>query len=183
MTVVVIAGRRIDADGTASPQFPLSSVPAVAAALDKLFQQVQVTTLVSSGACGVDLLAIQAAARLGARTRLILPFSPEQFKTASVTDRPGDWEVLYDTAVRRAAEMDDLVVLELPDNEQSFLDTNQRLIEEALNAAEEDMPQGVVVWNGARPDGVDVTADFARRALTANYVLHTLPIPLHQGGS
>lgn len=183
MTVVVIAGRRVDAHGALAPQFPLSSVPAVAAALAKFFQQVQVTTLVSSGACGVDLLAIQAAARLGARTRLVLPFSPEQFKKSSVTDRPGDWEGLFDAAVRRAAEMNDLVVLELPDNEQAFLDANQHLIDAALNAAGQDPPHGVVVWNGARPGGVDVTADLARRAIAADFILHTLPIPLHQGES
>lgn len=181
MTVVVVAGRRVDAPGASSPQFPLSSVPVVAAALADFLEQVQVTTLVSSGACGVDLLAIQAATRLGARTRLVLPFSAEQFKTTSVTDRPGDWEVLFDAAVHRAAQMDDLVVLDLPDIEQSFLDANQHLIDEAHHAAGGDAPYGIVVWNGARPDGVDVTADLARRAVAANFFLHTLPIPLHQG--
>lgn len=183
MTVVVIAGRRIDPKDTSSPQFPLSSVSSVTGSLETLFQQLKVTTLVSSGACGVDLLAIQVAVQLGARTRLVLPFSPEQFKTTSVTDRPGDWEVMYDAAVQRAAETEDLVVLDLPNDEQSFLDANQRLIDEALKASREGMPQGVVVWNGARPSGVDVTEDFVRRALMENFFLHTLPIPLYKGES
>lgn len=181
MTVVVVVGRRIDAPDAPAPQFPVSSVPVVAAAIHQLLQKVQVTTLVSSAACGVDLLAIRAATTLGARTRIVLPFSADRFKVTSVTDRPGSWETLYDRAIQRAAQAVDLVNLELPDNEQAYLDVNERLIDEALQVAGTGVPHAVIVWNGPRSGGLDVTAHLARCASTANFYLHTLPIPTERG--
>lgn len=173
---MIIAGRRVDAEDTAAPQFPLSCVPVVAASIVERLKALHVTTLVCSAACGVDLLAIQAAATLGARQRIVLPFAPERFKRTSVTDRPGNWDALYDPAIQRSAKTGDLIVLNLSEGERAYLDVNQRVVDEARQAAGSDGAHGVFVWDGARPAGLDVTADLARRAARADFVLHAIPI-------
>ena len=47
------------------------------------------TILVSSAACGADLIALSEARELGLGLRIILPFARDKFRISSVADRPG----------------------------------------------------------------------------------------------
>ena len=60
-----LAGRRVDTPHAQVARFPLSRVPAVRAAIKDALLQHQVGELVSSAACGADLLALSVAEELG----------------------------------------------------------------------------------------------------------------------
>ena len=74
--------------------------------------------LVCSVACGADLVALEAAERLGRRRRIVLPFAAERFRMTSVTDRPGDWGPMFDRMIAAADATDALFA----DQSQSILD-------------------------------------------------------------
>jgi len=101
-TVVALAGRRIDAPGADPPRFPPERVPAVRQRLVDMLAAERAAVLVCSAACGADLVALEAAERLGLRRRIVLPFAAERFRTTSVTDRPGDWGPLFDRMIAAA---------------------------------------------------------------------------------
>ena len=67
--------------------------------------------VVSSAACGADLLALEQAGGLGLRRRVVIPFDRERFRAGSVVDRPGDWGGLYDSILDAVGAQGDLVVL------------------------------------------------------------------------
>ena len=86
--VVALAGRRIDAPD-APIRFSPRSVESVRGLLRAYFTEGGASCLVSSAACGADLLALDVAGSLDMRRRVVLPYSPERFRETSVTDRKG----------------------------------------------------------------------------------------------
>lgn len=163
--VVTLAGRRVDAPG-APERFPLSRVVAVEERLSDLLLERQAGTIVCSGACGTDLVGLEAARELGLRRRLVLPFSPERFRETSVIDRPGDWGPTFDALVCEAREAEDLVVLESSgDDSADYLRANEIILDEALAlAGDVDHVLAVIVWEGQPRGEDDATYLFASRA-------------------
>jgi hypothetical protein len=165
--VMAVAGRRIDAPGADSPRFPSSHVGVVGERLRQLLLEHRPDVLVSSAACGADLVALAQAEGLGIRRRIVLPFSPERFRTSSVTDRPGDWGPVFDRLTREAISSSDLIVLEeeAPDDSASYESANRRIIDEALRLTPPGRdPMAVLVWEGASRGDDDLTAAFGREA-------------------
>src|SRR4029453_11245478 len=68
--------------------------------------------LVTSAACGADLLALSSAADLRLRRRVVLPFAPELFRHPSVTDRPVDWGPVFDETLLQLQAAGDLLILD-----------------------------------------------------------------------
>ena len=169
MTTVALAGRRIDAPG-AAVRFPLARVDAVADALGDYFRRHAVTHLVSSAACGADLVALSVAATAGvARRTVVLPFDVATFRQTSVTDRPGAWGPLYDRIVAEVAGEGGLVLLGLEAAAPGAYDTaTERILDVAATAAGVDAGavRACLVWEGATRGGGDhslALADGARR--------------------
>jgi hypothetical protein len=109
--IIAAAGRRIDAEDATSARFPLKNVALVQQRLDELFGREAATALVSSGACGADLVALTVAGARQMRRRMVLPFSRDEFRTSSVTDRPGDWGPVYDRVLAELDKTGDVVTL------------------------------------------------------------------------
>jgi hypothetical protein len=135
----------------------------------RLFEALQhpgISTLVSSAACGADLLALEVARTIGLRRRVILPFPPHRFCETSVTDRPGDWGPVFDDAVAEAERRGDLVVLGLgaAEADDAYRATNRRILDEAQVLAGGADVTAIVVWDGVRRGEVDMTADFLEEA-------------------
>jgi hypothetical protein len=169
LTVIAVAGRRIDADPDGE-RFPLRNAPLVRMRLGEAFDRHAARTLVVSAACGTDLLAIEAARARGMRFRIVLPFAAARFRETSVVDRPGDWGASFDVAIKEARGRDDLI--ELPDDlpeEEAYLAANERLIAETRSLAAHDLQTAlaVIATEGESHDSGDVTEDLARRARTA----------------
>jgi hypothetical protein len=174
VVVVALAGRRIDAPGSDSPRFPLDNVPTVRTRLTELMSVEHVTALVSSAACGADLVALEEADRLGLRRRIVLPFSPERFRKSSVVDRPGDWGPVFDRLIFTAERAEDLVVLRegVGDDNMAYAAANEAIIREAQLLADAGAPSrliAVVVWEGGARAGTDATEAFRQLASIAGF--------------
>jgi len=165
--IIALVGRRIDAPNTAAPVFPGSSIEPVHQRIRELFKAQNATAMVSSAACGADLIALQTAGELGIRRLVILPFAPERFRETSVVDRPGDWGPLFDRVIAEVQATGGLVDLDLPSgDDDSYIIANRAIIEESLDLSEStgEPIAAVLVWNGVSRGPGDVTNAFGDAA-------------------
>ena len=179
MLVIAFAGRRVDAPDATEPRLPPASADAVRERLRLLFAEHEADALVCAGACGADLLALDAAGALGMRRRLVLPFDRARFRAASVTDRADeltDWGALFDE-VADALPPEDVVVLDGEAvEEDAYAATNHAILDEAeALAGEAGAVRVVIAWEGApRGDG-DHTAAFATAAHARGLPVEEVP--------
>jgi hypothetical protein len=165
--IFALAGRRVDAPDASAARFPPENASLVASRIAELFAAKHATTLVCAAACGADLLALDAARRLGLACHIVLPYPKDRFRATSVTDRPGDWGALFDDAIARAEAAGALLELNLPEaDEASFLAGNRAILDRAsaLARAAAEPVEAVLVWNGQSRDELDVTAAFGEEA-------------------
>jgi hypothetical protein len=133
--------------------------------------------LVSSAACGADLIALEEAERLGLRRRIVLPFPAKRFRETSVTDRPGEWGPVFDRQIASAEAAGDLVVLDVQggDNDAAYAAANQAIIGEAesmARAASDSTPFRlvvVIVWEGSAKAGTDASGGLLTLAKQAGF--------------
>lgn len=160
--IVAAAGRRIDPDDAPVSRFPLESVEQTRQRIRETLVRRGATALVSSAACGADLLALSAAADLRLTRRVVLPFEPEQFRRTSVIDRPGDWAPLFDEMLRQLQASGDLIVLQERPGDAAYEAVGEAVLAEATRIARQngDRPVAMVIWDGRVRPGVDLTAQF-----------------------
>ena len=156
--VIALAGRRIDAPDAETPRFPAANEAAVRAKIESLFTGNDVQVLVSSAACGADLIAQETAMQLGVPRRIVLPFSIAEFREASVTDRPGNWGPRFDRVIHNAHVV--LLGFE-PDDDEAYRQTNIAILEEAASLGEST---ALIVWDGQSRGASDYTAHFRSEA-------------------
>jgi hypothetical protein len=165
--VIALAGRRIDPLDARTPRFPRENVPLVGQRLGELFEREAATALVSSAACGADLVALTVAGSRGMRRRVILPFDRDTFRATSVTDRPGDWGPVYDRVLAELDRTGDVVTLEghRPGIE-AYVATSHAILQHAAALARPSgaEPVAVLVWEGASRGDDDSTATFGDEA-------------------
>jgi hypothetical protein len=175
--IIALAGRRIDAPGTDPPRFPAKNEPVVRERIAGFLSSEHAEAIVCSAACGVDLIALEEAARLGLRRRIVLPFPPKRFRETSVTDRPGDWGPVFDRLVAEAEATADLVILDrvAGDDDAAYAAANQVIIREA-EALAKDTPDGIlhrrvllIVWEGVARSGTDASGGLQTLATQAGF--------------
>lgn len=174
---IALAGRRIDAAGAKKRSFPLQNVRRVAEALRNLLEVRRPAALVSSGACGADLLALHEAGKLGIRRRVVLPFSPEEFLETSVIDRPGEWRSIYERVIQEVGVSDDLVIVSSEaERDDAYLLVNIRILDEAaeLANASRGTVEAVLVWDGQSRGPGDFTDAFRQEAERRGYAVLTV---------
>jgi hypothetical protein len=167
MTVIALAGRRIDEPNAAIARFPLEHVGVVRDRVAAYFRAKQPSGLVCAAACGADLLALDTARHFDIARHVVLPFSPDLFRARSVVDRPGHWGDLFDRVIADARQAGTLRIEALkPVDANVFELANERILDRALALADErSQLRALIVWDGApRPRG-DVTLAFANSAL------------------
>jgi hypothetical protein len=166
--IVALAGRRDDPKDQKHPRF--SSAPAVVELVRRricdTLLTLQAKTLVSSAACGADLLALEEAGKLGMQRRVILPFDRDTFRSTSVIDRPGNWGPLYDAVIDEVQELGDLEITPTAFKDEAYVETNHRIIEEALALAKtvQQLVTAVRVWEGKSRGEGDLTGEFGSYA-------------------
>lgn len=172
--VVALAGRRIDAPDAQASRFPSGFTNSVKQKLIICLSSVNATHLVSSGACGADLLALEAAEELGIGKTMILPFDADTFRSTSVTDRPGDWGIVYDKLVRVLKKENQLMELKLSkEDSEVYLETNFRILDQAQKIAEQSKQEimALIVWEGKPKDADDTTYHFMQEAKKRNFIV------------
>ena len=177
---MVVGGRRIDAEGAETPRFPLERTGAVRSRIRELMLEYRPDWLVSSAACGSDLIAQEVAGELGVQRRVVLPFGPEEFRRRSVIDRPGDWGPSFDRLIRELESEGNVIDLQLePGAPAVYTRANQAILEQglALSGGITAVVLAVIVWEGRSRGSDDYTAAFAaaarRRGMTVTCVLTT----------
>jgi hypothetical protein len=176
--VIALAGRRVDAPGATPSRFPPENVDSVRDRILRLFEARKATALVCSGACGADLLALEAAERLQMRRRVVLPFSRDIFRRTSVVDRPGEWGTSYDRALDKVEDQNDLVVLGRAEQDSdAYVATNYAILDEAVSLGRKlDLRVvAVVVWDRQSRGPDDITEQFLNEA--ARRDIEVLPVP------
>jgi hypothetical protein len=90
--------------GREARRFPFEQVPKVERELHQLSEEIGISILVTSAACGANLVALKVAGAMNIPARIILPFSAARFKETSVLDRPrpGYWGELFGNAIAAA---------------------------------------------------------------------------------
>ena len=165
--IIALAGRRTDAADADTQRFPVENIELVRRRLRELFERERPEALVSSAACGADLIALDEAAALGIRRRVILPFDRRRFRETSVIDRPGVWGHLYDHVLDEVESNGDLITLSGDaDDALAYAVANSGILAEAsaLRRDPREAVVAVIVWNGA-PRGVDdLTKSFGDEA-------------------
>jgi hypothetical protein len=172
--VIALAGRRISDPGSEVIRFAWENVEKVRDSLRTFFASIRPKVLVSSGACGADLLALEVAGNMGILRSIVLPFDPAIFKTSSVTDRPGDWGPLFDKICHEVAQEEKIQVHGYAKNDDAkYLKTNVDILQRAEALAEKygvsKKLMAVIVWEGKPKGSDDATADFKSEALKRNF--------------
>jgi hypothetical protein len=191
MTVVALAGRRIDSEGATPTRFPLEQAENVKKQLRALFAELHPNMLFCSAACGADLLALEAAADLHIPATIVLPFNQTRFRATSVVDRPGDWGMRFDTVLRQVKASGHVRIIKpkAADDDEAYGLVTDEILREAQELAtahrvdyESDGEQkqlvAVVVWDGTSRGPTDLTDRFRRDALERNFSIYevcTLP--------
>jgi hypothetical protein len=172
--VIALAGRRTSDPGSKAIRFPLENVEKVRENLRKFFASIRPEVLVSSGACGADLLALEVAGSMGILRSMVLPFDPAIFKTTSVIDRPGEWGPLFDKICHEVAHEEKIQLQGYSKNDDAkYLKINIDILERAEALAEKygvsKRLMAVIVWEGKPKGSDDTTADFKSEALKRNF--------------
>jgi hypothetical protein len=175
--IVASAGRRVDAAGADSRRFPPENVPLVREAAASALSRLEATGVVTSAACGADLIVLDAARALAIPASIVLPFGSRSFRQTSVVDRPGDWGSLYDELIAAAETSGSLLTLNFdPHDAQAYMAANRVILERAAAAAAAPHPSVAArgIWDG-RPRGEgDVTMAFRTEAERKGFAVHEI---------
>ncbi len=164
-TITAIAGRRIDAEGARDKRFPPANENTVAHRITNMLLGTASTGIVSSAACGADILALECARDLGLCRRVVLPFSRERFRETSVSDRGELWGERFDAILAELGKSD-VIELGLDGNEdEAYAATNVKILDEAQKEARDRRPLAAIVWNGLVRGTSDLTEAFRQLAV------------------
>lgn len=100
--IVVFAGHLIDQAERPAPRFPAQMEPAVRDAIQKQVKKIAPGFGYASGACGSDILFLEAMLERGCEANVVLPFAKEQFIQDSVAFAGGDWLKRFESVLERA---------------------------------------------------------------------------------
>ncbi len=165
--VIALAGRRVDAPNAAVERFPEKNLDRVRDEIASFLVTTGAKALVCAAVCGADIIALEQAALLGLRRRIVLPYDRRAFKTSSVIDRPGDWGDRYDRIVAEVDALGDLIEYRHDqENDETYFATNNDILNQAaeLGAELETETAALVVWNGESRGADDVTGHFREEA-------------------
>ncbi len=164
--VVALSGRRIDETNTGESRFPLANVELVRSRIRSLLKSRHAVALVSSAACGADLIALSEAGALGLTRRIVLPSNRTSFKEGSVIDRPGNWGALYDQILDEVSADGNLIVMDPTSEGSAYSAAVLAILDEAGALANKlgTSSGAMVVWNGSPRTGQDISEEFRAEA-------------------
>jgi class 3 adenylate cyclase len=104
--VIAFAGHLIDTPGRKVPRFPPALEAAATAAIRERLTALDAGFGFSSGACGADIIFLEALRERNGETTIVLPYDADQFEQDSVAIVPGsDWSARYRRALASARDV------------------------------------------------------------------------------
>jgi hypothetical protein len=175
-TILAVSGRRIDSEGADQPGFPAGNEGLVALRIRDTMLSASAQVVVCSGACGVDILALETAEQLGLGRRLVLPFSREKFRATSVADRGEDWGRRFDVILQQLPDEHIIELKQPQSNHQAYAAAISEILDQAegLASAAGQRALAMVVWNGFSRGPTDWTDQF--RKLAVDRKLEVIPV-------
>ncbi len=159
--IVLVSGHMVDHPDRPVPRFPHEEVPRVTAEIRSALEDWHVgpgTTVITGGARGADIIALEQAHQLGAEAIIYLALPSDEFEQRSVALPGRDWSDRY-RALFDWAEVEHLD----GGSDDVFARTNTAMIELARSLASDEEIRALVVWNGMEGDGPGGTLDFIRQ--------------------
>lgn len=174
---LIFTGHMIDAPDRAMPRFPAEKEEAAGEEIyhyvRKQSDEVNGNLVgISSGACGGDILFIEACQKLEIENYLFLPFSHEEFLKSSVNITSDScWELRFLTIWEGLDERHKEVIK--PDKTLNVYDAcNLRMLDFGKGIGERvDL---LALWDGIAPEKPGGTADFVRRVKEQNGQVHQI---------
>lgn len=174
---LLFTGHMIDAPDRGKARFPASLEKKAGRAIYDYIKEVKELTQgdvvgISSGACGGDILFIEACQNLGVENFLYLPFSSDEFIKSSVRiPDSGDWENRFLS-----------IWNSLDDRHKEIIKTNTDLnLYDACNLhmlkIAGELGKDIclmALWDGVAPEQPGGTADFVRQVKEQNGQIHQI---------
>ena len=155
-------------------RFPLDHVEPVEKGIATALNELKAQALVSSAACGADLLGLRVAGQLRLERYVVLPFIKSRFRETSVVDRPGDWGQVFDQIMEELERVGHVKTLALDESDEaSYHRTNEVILSWASELAKQakQLAGALVVWDGISRGAQDVTAAFREEAKRRGFAL------------
>lgn len=155
--VFLFSGHMIDAAERSPPRFPAAKEPLAAAAIGKLLDELDAGATdgaISSGACGGDLLFIEACLQRGLRVEIYLPFVQAEFLRESIDFAGEHWRQKF-FAVKSRVDSWHIMPHDLgptPAGEDSFARVNLWMLDQALAYGTQKV-HFICLWDCRAGDG------------------------------
>ena len=183
--IVILAGRRIDAEDADARRFPADQIKRVREEIKLFFVENNPHWLVCSGACGADLIALDVTVELNMPAKMILPFDADTFRSTSVTDRKGNWGILFDSIHDELNEKENVIILNFTkDDKDAYEKTNVAILKTADALFEVNGKQNIytvsekkvalIIWEGTPKDSNDTTDHFRKLAIESGYTIREI---------
>jgi class 3 adenylate cyclase/tetratricopeptide (TPR) repeat protein len=163
--VVVFAGHMIDQPGRLTPRFPNYLASRVYQKIADTLERLDARIGFSSGACGSDILFLEAMLKRGGEINVILPHLQEEFIKHSVTLIPGtDWGPRFEAVLPQAAQV--IIASENRTSGNAMVYEYANLLLDGLAILRAKMLDTelipLVVWDGGTGDGPGGTSSLVQ---------------------
>jgi hypothetical protein len=166
--ILALAGRLIDPVNLKKQRFPENMEDTVRERILECLRAEKPAVLVSSAACGADLLAQDAASELDIERHVILPFDRRRFRLTSVERCPGIWGPVFDRLCDESEAQGNLVTLRNSlDETEAYAAATIAILDHA-EGLEPDAIAAAVVWEGAARNCSDESSAFMKEAQRRN---------------
>jgi class 3 adenylate cyclase len=169
-SVVVFVGHMIDRAERKVPRFPAELADSISLEIEKRLEKLDAKFGFSSGACGSDILFLEAMLKRGGETHIILPYERDQFIQDSIDVCPGGgWKSRFERLVKHATEVVCVSPHRLTGGSILFEYANKMIYGLAglRSKVLETNLKALAVWDGMPgdgPGGAEYTVDFWRKA-------------------
>ncbi|WP_128954427.1 hypothetical protein [Bradyrhizobium guangzhouense] len=177
--VIAAAGRRIDAPDARNSSFAVARIASVRRLILDYLLRREIEIIISSGACGADLLLLDAAEELSIQYRILLPSTIASFRTSSVIDCAPSrvWADIYDRVTSAAVRRNNLIENIGDDRGPDYAAVNAAILEQALLFAGGRASSAIalMIWDGRpHPNRRDLTAEFKAEAEAKGFCLEEI---------